>query len=159
MVTVNIFCINIGRVQLRTSWSFFKTRPFPCLKSLLSFFFFVFFLFFGSEKSSFLQGKKKKLLNRKSIVVLFFLNWKQMMETESITLFFFTPKRGCFQKSLYPNRVLNLYPNHFMCFVASMMFQRCFVIHFSIIFFFFFFCKLQLTHMWFDWNLSCLFVV
>ena len=117
------FLYKYWRVQLRTSWSFFKTRPFPCLKSLLS------------CKAI----KKKKLLNRKSIVVLFFLNWKQMMETESITLFFFTPQRGCFQKSLYPNRVLNLYPNHFMCFVASMMFQRCIVIHFSIIFFFFFF--------------------
>ena len=132
-MTLIIFSINIKEHNYVRVGRFFKTHPFPCLKSLLS------------CKAI----KKKKLLNRKSIVVLYIFPELETNDGDRKYRFvFFTPQRGCFQKSLYPNRVLNLYPNHFMCFVASMMFQRCFVIHFSIIFFFFF-DKLQLTHMWF----------
>ena len=96
------FLYKYWRVQLRTSWSFFKTRPFPCLKSLFPF---SFLFFFWIRKVFFLARQEEEIAKQKIYSGFIFPELETNDGNRKYHFVFFLPPKEAVFKNHYTQTV------------------------------------------------------
>ena len=130
------FLYKYWRVQLRTSWSFFKTRPFPCLKSLFPF---SFLFFFWIRKVFFLARQEEEITKQKIYSGFIFPELETNDGNRKYHFVFFYPQKRLFSKIIIPKPCSKFIPKPFYVFCClddvSKVFCNSFFYHILLFFF------------------------